>query len=246
MAHSSLIAASFTLVLIFAASAPSQIHQETGLGRSFADELDRRDGRLNDPPLIAYLQSVADRLADSASSKPVEIRLTRSSERYARLQPHRVLYLSAGLAREVQSEAELAGLLAHMLVHAGTPYVPLRPDSTIPLFVPSCALSSTAFVMRTSWGRELEREANVTAVNTLRAAGYDPAALLDLLTRLTHQQPALARAIVTEDLLNLHSSIEDDIPGAGYRVDTSQFLEQRAKLEPPAARTRSVPSLRRP
>ncbi|MEO8663572.1 MAG: hypothetical protein ABI693_34265 [Bryobacteraceae bacterium] len=244
MAHLSLIAAPLTLVLIFAASTLGQIHKEITLGRDLAAELDLKDGRLNDPPLVAYLQTVADRMAASASSKQVEIRLTRSSDRYARLQPHRVLYLSAGLVRQLENEAELAGLLAHMLVHAGTPYAPFRADSAIPLFVPSCALTSTSFLMLATGGRELERDATAAAVNTLRAAGYEPTAVLDFLSRLTYQAPALARAIVPEDLINLRTQIEDDIPGAGYRIDSSQFRQQRAKLAPPPLRRPSVPSLR--
>ena len=211
-----------------APSAP-QIHKEWALGKQMAQDLDSRDGRIDDPVLIQYLQRIENRIAASAGQKPLEIRLTQSSKEYATVLVNGVQYLSAGLAKRLENEMELAGLLAHQLAHVagGT----TTQITGIPAHVPPCVLSPFGNPGGIEQARSQEQQATVQAVGYLKAAGYDPAGALDLFSKLAYEHPAWSQAIVTEDLLSLRSAIESqEPPPGGYRVSTNEFSEQHDNL----------------
>src|SRR5580704_13121594 len=96
----------------------SHIQKDWALGQRLAQDLERRDGRINDPAIVGYLQRIENQIALAIGGKPLEVRVTRGSDRYAFLLPHDVLYLSGSLLERIENEAELAGLLAHQLAHA--------------------------------------------------------------------------------------------------------------------------------
>ena len=96
----------------------SEIRKEWVLGEHIARDLDQRDGRVDDVPLLAYLQRVEIRITAVTGAGPAEIRVTRSSQPSASLLPNGVLYLSIGMLARMQTEAELAGVLAHQLAHS--------------------------------------------------------------------------------------------------------------------------------
>jgi hypothetical protein len=195
-----------------------QIHKEWALGKQLAQELERRDGRIDDPALIRYLQHIENRVAAAAGQKPLEIRVTRSSEEYATVLANSVQYLSAGLVKRLESEMELAGLLAHQLAHR-------------PLDVSSCVLSPFGLPGGNGQARDREQQATSQALGYLKAAGYDPTGLLDLFSKLAYEHPAWSQAIVPEDLLSLRSAIEcEEPPPGGYRVSTNEFSEQHDNL----------------
>jgi hypothetical protein len=142
-----------------------------------------------------------------------------------------VLYLSAGLVKRMENEMELAGLLAHQLAHQQVAEPPLPNAATIRLYVPPCVLSRFRISGRVEWRRNQEQQANAQAMAYLKAAGYDPAGLLDLFSKLAYEDPAWAQAIVSEDLLSLRSAIEgEEPPPSGYRVNTNEFSEMRNEL----------------
>lgn len=208
------------------------------LGRSLGEDLERRDGRFAGPGVSSYVQEAADRLALAAGGKAPEIRLTRSSELYAHLLPHGVLYISKGLFARLESEAELAGLLAHQLAHMHGPLQVAQPRASITIPMPVCVLASPVFP---SGRREAEQLATREAIRTLRLAGYDPLAVLDVFLKLAHETPLWAMAVVPQE--------RDDPPEAGYRTDSSEFKNQRATVTGEAKDAsvyRPAPSLRWP
>jgi hypothetical protein len=81
------------------------------LGQQLAGELERNDGRINDPAIVACVQRIANRLAGV---------------------PHGVLYISGALLERVESEAEIAGLLAHQLAHLREPLAPSQGPAGSP------------------------------------------------------------------------------------------------------------------
>lgn len=151
-----------------------QIHKEWALGKQVAQELDSRDGRIDDPALMQYLQRIENRLAAAAGQKPLEIRVTRSSEEYATVLANGVQYLSAGLAKRLENEMELAGLLAHQLAHRQVAGGTTAQIASIPLYVPSCVLSPFGIPGGIGQARNREQQATGQALGYLKAAGYDP------------------------------------------------------------------------
>jgi hypothetical protein len=234
------------------AQTPAQIQKELALGDALARDFERLNERINDPAISEYLQRIGNRLALAGGVKPLEIRTVRNSKPIAAAFPNGVLFIGSGFLEELKSEAELAGLIGHQVAHL--PWQPITTGQlpgTIPLFLSPCVLSSPANLLWprgwTDQAREREQQATAKAVNTLKAAGYDPEAVLTLFSKLSYEHPAWAKAIVSDDLLDLRATLEDDIPPAnGYLVDGSQFLEMQARLASivgPEAKKMTAPSL---
>jgi predicted Zn-dependent protease len=194
-------------------SPPPQIQHRFELGRRANEECER-SGRISDPAVVNYIQGLEARMAAAAGGKAFDVRITRASEHYACLRPHGVLYISGGMLERCESAAELAGLLAHQHAHA-------RSTAASQ----ACVLASPpALSARGGGGRQAELLATTAAIQTLKLAGYDPSAVLDLFSRLAYAHPAWQAAIATEDLLSLRTSLETDvIPEHGYLTDTSEF-----------------------
>ena len=117
------------------------------------------------------------------------------------------------------------------------------PLATIPLVWPSCVLASSFSGGR---GSEPELQATDTAVKTLKAAGYEPEAVLDLLSKLSYDNPRWSNSIVADDLLDLRAKLDSHIPPlGGYQVDSSQFKQLHESLStilrPNAGKPRNLP-----
>lgn len=206
---------------------PAPINKDIPISHPRQRSLEQIDGRVNDPALTAYLEDLASRLAQKANRAAFEVRITRGERLYAVGDPAR-LYLSAGLLARIESEAELAGLVAHVLAHhrqapASTPSI---------MAIEPCVLASV--VVRIDDNGVLrgnERGATQSALELLKESGYDPAAVLDLLSKLAYENPVFAKAIVPDDLIALRASLElDDPPPGGYRIDTSEFIRFHGTL----------------
>src|SRR5262245_12169771 len=105
------------LLAVFGLPAFSQLSKEELLGRRVAEDLERRDGRNPNLALEAAVTRVEKAIAAASGLRPMEVRLTESSEPYARVLPRNVLYISVGMLARLHGEAELAALLAHKLAH---------------------------------------------------------------------------------------------------------------------------------
>ncbi len=216
------------------ASTPtSQVSKTWEVGRSRADQLDLLVQRIESKERVLerqyyfaelnYLQRTEDRIAAAAGVKPQEIRVTEASEWYASLLPQGVLYISVGLLERVSSEAELLGLLAHELGHQ------LNPNSTAgPL--QQCALGVKYLPVQRN-PREAERRATQRAIGYMKAARYDPLALLDVLSQIAYENQRWSKSVVAEDLLSFRVALEGEAePVDGYVTDDSEFAKFRSHL----------------
>jgi hypothetical protein len=212
-------------------SSSSQIQKDWALGHRLAQDLERRDGRVDDPAIAGYLQRIENRIALAIGGKSLEVRVTRGSDRYASLLPHGVLYLSGSLLERIENEAELAGLLAHQLAHARMDSIAAAPRQGLEVRLPKCVLASPFTLGRSDEMRELELQATEAAITGLKAARYEPSAILDLLSKLVYEHPVWAKVIPSEELLNFRTALETDaLPAKGYVIDSSEFMKQHAKL----------------
>ena len=61
----------------------AQIRKEFVLGQRLAEDLERKDGRFDDPVIAGYVQGIENRLAGATGVKASEVWITRGSDRYA-------------------------------------------------------------------------------------------------------------------------------------------------------------------
>jgi predicted Zn-dependent protease len=209
--------------------------KERAPGSQTAQELERRDGRIAEPAIAGCLQRIENRIASAIGAPPAEIRLTRNSDLYVSLPDTRVLYISGGLLQRIENEAELAGLLAHELAHAQAATAEGQGTASVR---EGCVLQSK-LAPGNEHAREGELQATAAAIGYLKAAGYDPAGVLDLFSKLAYEHPVWAKAIVPEDLLALRVKTEAEaMPPGGYRIESSDFMRAHALLETVLSRSR--------
>jgi predicted Zn-dependent protease len=151
-----------------------------------------------DPELTAYVQSVGNRLAAVSDRKlPYEFVVVNDSVPNAWALPGGKIAFNRGLLYELNSEAELAAVLGHEIVHAAARHgaqkmetgmllqgavlaagVAAKDKSYANLVVGGAALSSQ--LISTKFGRDEESEADLYGMEYMKRAGYDPAAAVTL------------------------------------------------------------------
>ena len=180
--------------------------KEAALGAQLAAEATKDTTPLGSAAAADYINKVVRRLAVAMPNQSytftialVKDDLGGSTHEPTAL-PAGYIFVPAGLLLAAQNEAELAGMLAHAMVHVtsrhytqlatrtelaqiGTyplhPLSPLNPRDN-PWAVPAPMLA----IMRS-----FERQADYVAAATAAAAGYDPAAFAAYISRTQTDQP---------------------------------------------------------
>ncbi len=151
-----------------------------------------------DPVLSRYVQSVGDRLARVSDRKlPYEFKIVNDSTPNAWALPGGKIAVHRGLLLELQSEAELAAVLSHEIVHAAARHSAQSMERGIfiqgAVLAAGVALSDSDYqgmgmagagvassLLKTRYGRDAEREADHYGIRYMVRAGYDPQAAVSL------------------------------------------------------------------
>lgn len=153
---------------------------------------------LRDPALTSYVRSVGNRLAAvSDRALPYEFVIINSSVPNAWALPGGKIAINRGLLVELDSEAELAAVLGHEIVHTAARHgaqsmqrgmllqgavmaasVAARNRDYSDLAVGAASLGAQLVHMR--HGRGAELEADAYGMQYMSEAGYDPSAAIDL------------------------------------------------------------------
>src|SRR5690242_248726 len=160
--------------------------KEIALGKSLAEQVERHEKLLPDTAVTDFVGRLAESIARHASlSGPIVTRIIADNEVRSIALPGGFLYISSGLMARTETEAELAGVLAHEIAHIalrhGTRQLPRdanSPASTIPVvYMGSWSGACTRFsgdkqvpVTLRPVLNTLEQEADSAAVRYLRAA----------------------------------------------------------------------------
>ncbi len=157
-----------------------------------------------DPQLTAYVQSVGDRLANQARRKEqldFEFSVLNDSTPNAWALPGGKIVVNRGLLTELNSEAELAAVLGHEIVHADAAHGARAQSkgmlTQIGAVVSMVVLGSTidnaagreiamlvpqvgAQLLTQKYGRDAERESDHYGMIYMSEAGYDPQGAVEL------------------------------------------------------------------
>jgi predicted Zn-dependent protease len=155
-----------------------------------------------DPVLTQYVETVGNRLAEQASRDlPYEFHVLNDSVPNAWALPGGKIVVNRGLLTELNSEAELAAVLGHEIVHAdaahgarqqskglltqvgmmaamiyGSSKAKSGVGQQIAMIVPQLG----AQLITTKYGRDAERESDLYGMRYMSAAGYDPQGAVEL------------------------------------------------------------------
>jgi predicted Zn-dependent protease len=148
-----------------------------------------------------YLQDIADSLsANSDSQFPIRVRIVDIDKLDIVSFPGGIIYISRGLLMQTNTEAELAGLLAHEIGHIAARHETERTSrermltmAMSPLRVFGAGRIAYLGSILFNWIRSSQKnedEADFLAVQYSYKSGRDPAGLIDFLEKIQAQQSA--------------------------------------------------------
>lgn len=178
---------------------------EIALGRKTNKEVLQQYKVYDDPALQAYVQNIGNKVALKSHRNNLVYRFTvlDSKEVNAFALPGGYIYITRGLMAYLKSEAELAAVLGHEVGHV-TARHSVRQYSANQLtnlgvalgsiFIPGMTQASSqlaqlfgAALLR-GYGREHELEADRLGAEYLAKTGYNPNAMLDVISVLKNQE----------------------------------------------------------
>jgi predicted Zn-dependent protease len=236
------------------------LQKERALGESMASAIDRGTRFVADPDINSYINRLGQKIARYSDAEvPFTIKVIDSPSLRVFALPGGFLYVDKGLIMEVDSEAELAGLMAHEIAHVAARHatrLATRRYAWNMLTVPLAYLSGPAAIGTKQIGpltlkkfsRDAEIEADLLGIEYQYAAGYDPEAFVEALEKLHSKAKAppttakaslrdqIARAFASyppteERIQKVQTAISTLLPNRNdYLFDTSEFQEVKAKL----------------
>ena len=217
------------------AAAPAHavgLNEERELGARFAIEARHELTLVREPALTAYVRRVAQRIVARLDSQQFAYRffIVRDPSLNAFAVPGGYVYVNSGLISRVADEPELAGVLAHEIVHVHAHHLVRQQEETAlvnyatlaglllsavhPALGAGAATAGAAVQLK--YLRQFEQEADHVGLGLMRDAGYDPAGMPSFL-RLVLREQQLNPARVPPYFLS-HPLTEDRIAELEHRV----------------------------
>ena len=178
---------------------------------------------------------------------PYEVRIVREDMVNAFSLPGGVVYFTTGMLRFLRTDAEIAAILAHELVHADRRHVMIQAARASKISLAALALmvatqgaagpmiltSLAQVAVTNSYSRDLEREADKEGFRMLIAAGFPPAAMVTSLEAMIYDQ--MKRPYVDPGVFMTH-------PELAERVE--YILQMAREMDVPVQRKRALNLLR--
>jgi predicted Zn-dependent protease len=232
------------------------LEKEIGLGKQLAQEVERQAKIVDDPVIAEYVNRVGQNLVRNSDAKvPFTIKVVDSEEINAFALPGGFFFVNSGLVLKAESEAELAGVMAHEIAHVAARHGTRQATrgaiinyASIPLIFMG---GWTGYAIRQGAGlaiplgfltfsRGFESEADLLGLEYLYKAGYDPTAFVDFFEKiqtLEKRKPGtLAKVFsthpMTDDRIKTSQKNIAEILKSKpeYVVSTSEFNDVKARL----------------
>ena len=221
-----------------------------------AQEIERQAKFVDAPVPAEYVNRLAQNLARNSDIKvPVTAKLIDSSEVNAFALPGGFLFVNSGLILKADTEAELAGVMAHEIAHVAARHGTRQASRGQVIDLASLPLiflgGWPGFAVRQGAGlavpltflrfsRGFEREADLLGLQYIYKTGYDPTAFIDFFERMEAMEKKKPRTV--SELFRSHpnmaariQSTQKDIQGLlaaqpQYVITTSEFVEIKRDL----------------
>jgi predicted Zn-dependent protease len=233
------------------------IQKEIALGKQLAEEVRKQSKLVDDPILGEYINRLGQNLVrNSDATVPFTFQVVEGDQLNAFAFPGGFVFVYTGLIEATETEAELAGAMAHEIAHVAARHMTRQATrgqianyATLPLVLWG---GWTGYAVRQgaglgiplgflSFDRRFESEADMLGIQYMYKAGYDPTATVDLFERMVSLQKrkpgTIARVFnthpMTEDrLVQTQKNIAEMLPSRPeYVVTTSEFNEVRDRVK---------------
>jgi len=242
----------FLLVSFHSFSAERDLVKEQKLGKKLSEDIEKKYEVIEDLNQNSLISEIGNKLAEASEMKEMEFhfRILKVDGPNAFSIPGGYIYVTYDLFDYVQSDNELAGILAHEIAHIvhnhalkqtrdNTKYSLLTILAVLLTREPDVVLlgNLTAITFLNQYRREYEEEADLTAIELLIKTGYNPVGFLTFLERLYAREmfkPELNLGIFqthpeTENRVNY---VKDMLIEKGIDIDrraTTNYLEVSSK-----------------
>jgi beta-barrel assembly-enhancing protease len=216
------------------------INQEIQLGKALAAQVVRQARMVDDPVISEYVNRVGQNLVRNSDSKfPFTIRVIEDESVNALSLPGGFFFVNTGLILTAETEAELAGGMAHEIGHIAARHMTRQATraevaqmATIPLILmggwAGYGARQAAGLMipmtMLQFGRAFESEADLLGLEYLYKTGYDPNGMVDIFEKI--QSIGLRQPGRVSKLFQTH-------PPTGDRITTAQKNIQELLKEQP-------------
>jgi predicted Zn-dependent protease len=253
------------------------IEKEIALGRELSRDLEKRSKLVTDRVISEYVNRLGQNLARHSDTKiPLTVKVIEGDDPNAVTLPGGFIYVQTGLIRTADSEAQLAGAMAHEIAHVAARHGTRQATqgqvaqiTTIPLVFLGgwgglCARGAESLLPLglQAVHRGFETEADLLGLQYLYTSGYDPLGMVEILEKLfsidDRKQSKIGRLTSThpasdDRLVNVQKNIEALLKERPeYIVTTSEFNNVKARLlaldwdRKPEPEGPKPPTLRRP
>lgn len=232
------------------------IEKEIALGKALAQDIERQAKIVDDPVIAEYVNRVGQNLVRNSDAKvPFTIKVIDSEEVNAFALPGGFFFVNSGLILRAESEAELAGVMAHEIAHVAARHGTRQASrgqfvnlATIPLifmggwagYGARQAASVLIPIGFLSFSRGFEEEADLLGLQYLYKTGYDPTAFVDFFEKLQSMEKrkpgTMAKVFSTHPLTddrikNSQKNIQQILEAKPeYVVTTSEFDNVKERL----------------
>jgi predicted Zn-dependent protease len=232
------------------------IEKEEAIGKEMSLEVESQAKLLNDQVINEYVNRIGQNLVrNSDAMVPFKIKIVQSEEVNAFALPGGYFYVNTGLIMAADSEAELAGVMAHEIAHVAARHATknmtkgqLFNFASIPLIfiggpVGYAVQQAAGIAMPMSFlkfSRDAEREADLLGLEYQYKSGYDPGSFVAFFEKIKAQEKQkgnfISKAFATHPMTaDRVSRAQKEIaeylpPKSQYIVDTSEFVEIKARL----------------
>jgi predicted Zn-dependent protease len=232
------------------------LEKEIALGKALAQQVEQQSRLVEDPVIAEYVNRVGQNLVRNSDAQvPFTIKVIDSDEVNAFALPGGFFYVNSGLILAADTEAELAGVMAHEIAHVAARHATRQASkaelanwATLPLIflggpIGFGARSAAGLLIPMKFlqfSRGAEREADYLGLQYMYKAGYDPQAFVDFFEKIEAKEKnrpgTLAKAFSThpptpDRITASEEEIKTILPiKPEYVVTTSEYAQVNDRL----------------
>jgi predicted Zn-dependent protease len=232
------------------------LEKEIALGKQMAQQVERQAKIIDDPIIAEYVNRVGQNLVRNSDAKvPFTIKVIDTEDVNAFALPGGFFFVNSGLILKADTEAELAGVMAHEIAHVAARHGTRQATrgeiaqlATIPLIFMGGwtgygirqAASLVLPMSYLTFSRQFEGEADMLGLQYMYKTGYDPEAFVDFFEKIESLEKKKPGTMAK--VFSTHPPTDDRIVKAQqniqqllkerpeYVVTTSEFNDVKARL----------------